>query len=231
MGTAHEIADAYWAGVFEVKDSAVWPDGVRATFVENGWNGVYVMRVGRSVRVRAPRHSRKVVEALMSGASVDSLTSRSLWLAGLADIRPTVLGPAAHFLASSMLDGGDGVTGLDPGHISSFVAGLDPDELDESGISDGAGAALFGAWMDGRLAAVASLSEWAGDASDVGVITHPLFRGRGLGQRVAAAAINDAVSRCGYARWRSREDNAGSMRLAQRLGLAYYGTNLGVRLG
>jgi hypothetical protein len=33
------------------------------------------------------------------------------------------------------------------------------------------------------------------------------------------------------ARWRSREDNFGSIRLAHRLGLAFYGTNVGIRLG
>lgn len=80
--------------------------------------------------------------------------------------------------------------------------------------------------MDGHLAAVASLAKWAGEASAVGVITDPLFRGRGLGRSVATAAINHAVSRCGIARFRSREDNVGSIRPAQRLGLAFYGTNV-----
>lgn len=218
----------YWAGVFEVGDAELWPVGVHPTFVESGWDGVYVMRVGQSVRLRAPRHLRSVIEPLVQDVSVDGLMNRSLWSVGLSERRPIVLGPASHFLADSPLDGGDGATPVEPGHASAFAAGLTPAELEESGVSEGV--ALFGVSVDGQLAAIASLTEWAGAMSDVGVITQPLFRGRGLGQTVATAALNDAISRCGFARWRAREDNLASIRLAKRLGLAFYGTNLGIRL-
>ena len=118
---------------------------------------------------------------------------------------------------------------MEPGHASAFAAGLSPAEWEESGVSEGV--ALFGVSVDGQLAAIAALTEWAGAMSDLGVITQPHFRGRGLGRTVATAALNDAISRCGFARWRSRADNLASIRLAKRLGLDFYGTNVGIRLG
>lgn len=230
MAQADAIADSYWADVFEVEDAELWPDGVHPTFVDNGWDGVYLMRVGRSVRLRVPSRLRDAVEELVNDVSVDAVMSRSLWSLGLAELHPTVLGPASHFLADSLLDERGHAFTLGRDQVSSFAAKLSMAEVEEAGISE-EGASLFGVFIDGKLAAVASLGEWAGSKSDVGVITSPPFRKQGLGHIVATAAVNEAVSRGGFARWRSREDNLGSIRLAQRLGLTYYGTNLGVRLG
>jgi ribosomal protein S18 acetylase RimI-like enzyme len=230
MASADAIADSYWADVFEVVDAELWPDGVHPTFVDSGWDGIYLMRVGRSVRLRVPMRLRGTVEELVGLVSVDAVMSRSLWSLGLAELCPTVLGPASHFLADSLLDERGHAVELDRDEVSSFAAELSSAEVEEAGISE-EGAALFGVFVDGELAAVASLGEWAGELSDVGVITAPHFRKQGLGRIVATAAINKAVSRGGFARWRSREDNLGSIHLAQRLGLTHYGTNLGVRLG
>jgi ribosomal protein S18 acetylase RimI-like enzyme len=230
MASADAIADSYWADIFEVENAELWPDGVHPTFVNSGWDGIYLMRVDRSVRLRVPMQARDAVEALVRNVSVDTVMSPSLWSLGLAELRPTVMGPASHFLADALLVERGHVVVLDSDQVSSFVAELPSAEVEESGISEER-AAPIGVFLEGQLAAVASLGEWAGEKSDVGVITHPRFRERGLGRIVATAAINQAVSRGGFARWRSREDNRGSIRLAQRLGLTYYGTNLGVRLG
>ena len=234
MATAADIADAYWARVFEGADAEPWPTGVHLTFADDGWDGVYVMRVGASVRVRAPRRTRDVVEPLVRAAPAERLLGRAMWLDGLADLGPTVLGPASHFVADAPVGGaGDGdrerAHAIDAAQAAAFAAHLAADEVEEAGILED-GAQHFGVSADGRLAAVSALTDWAGAPSDVGVITAPRRRGRGLGRIAAAPAIDHAVSQAGFARWRSRDDNPASIAIARRLGLAFYGTNLGIRL-
>lgn len=97
-------------------------DGVHPTFVDGGWDGVYLMRVGESVRLRMPMHLRDAVDGLLNRVSVDGVMSRSLWSLGLGDLHPTVLGPAAHFLADTLLDECGHVVVLDRDAVSSFAA-------------------------------------------------------------------------------------------------------------
>ena len=182
MTPAQEIADSYWANVFEADRSELWSEGVHATFVDGGWDGVYVMRAGPSVRVRAPERVRPTLEALIWDVSPDALMSPSVWATRLAELRPTVLGPASHFLTDSPVDVATQARVLHPESVSSLAADVPPAELEEAGITED-GAALFGVAVDGQVVAVASLSEWADELSDIGVVTHPAFRGRGSRSR------------------------------------------------
>ncbi|MFK3669458.1 hypothetical protein ACI2IX_04745 [Leifsonia aquatica] len=92
MASADAIADSYWAHVFEVEDAELWPDGVHPTFVYGGWDGDYLMRVGRSVGLRAPMRLRDAVGELVGLVAVDAVMSSSLWALGPAEFCPRILG-------------------------------------------------------------------------------------------------------------------------------------------
>jgi ribosomal protein S18 acetylase RimI-like enzyme len=86
-----------------------------------------------------------------------------------------------------------------------------PEGLAESGMG-------WGAWLDGRLAAVACVF-FQGDAyEDLGVATEPAYRGLGLSTACTAALCADTFGRGRKASWNTSLDNVPSQRVAEKLG-------------
>ena len=91
-------------------------------------------------------------------------------------------------------------------------------------------AGAFGVVEEDRLVAGSVLSPLWGWPADVGVLVAPDARGRGLGARVAAAALASGVATAGFAAFRTMRANASSTGIAAQLGLEAYGANLLVPL-
>lgn len=84
---------------------------------------------------------------------------------------------------------------------------------------------VVGAFVGGRLACAASMYPWRGTRlADLGVLTAPEHRGRGLARAVVRAAATEAVARDHEPQYRCQTDNAPSMALAASVGLALLGT-------
>ena len=83
---------------------------------------------------------------------------------------------------------------------------------------------VFGTFVEGRLVSVASMYPWSGtQLADIGVITLPDFRGRGLG-RATVRAISAAAIVKGYEpQYRCQLDNAASVALARAAGFTLFG--------
>ena len=93
-----------------------------------------------------------------------------------------------------------------------------PAERDESGTT---GLPAFG-YLDGPdLLAIACLGTWQAMPT-VGVLTHPLARGRGLASLVVAAAAREGLSRSTVAQYRAWQRNRASIAVATRCGFTYY---------
>jgi GNAT superfamily N-acetyltransferase len=88
--------------------------------------------------------------------------------------------------------------------------------------------AVFGAFEQDRLVAAASMYPWddgpaAVHIADTGVLTLPLFRGRGHA-RTLVRAISRHACRLGYEpQYRCQTDNQASVSLARSAGLSQYG--------
>ena len=111
------------------------------------------------------------------------------------------------------------LTGGDTG----AVAGLSEDigwigETWGDGAGLAAGGLGWGAFVDGRLASVAVPFYLGERYEDIGVVTEPEHRGRGLSPACAAAVIADALARGHRAAWSTSTDNVASIRVAERLG-------------
>jgi RimJ/RimL family protein N-acetyltransferase len=79
----------------------------------------------------------------------------------------------------------------------------------------------WGAFVDGRLAAVAN-SFFVGESyEDIGVVTEPEFRGLGLSTACAGALCLDILARGRRPSWTTSTDNAASLRVAQKLGFVF----------
>jgi GNAT superfamily N-acetyltransferase len=222
-------ADAYWASVFQTDRADLRRPGLHVTFVDDPDAGIYVLRLGDTVRVRAPETRRTQVDGLTAGLSLSHALDGAAWRAALHDADPVILGPAAHFLTGTRVGSVTDTAHPSDEDMRRMTTPIAVDEVEESGVLE-SGVERFGLWIDDAVAAVSSLSNWVGGRTDIGVLVAPHARGRGLGRAVATIAVDAAIRRAGIARWRCREDNTASMRLASSLGLQPYGRNLGIRL-
>ncbi|MBA2552623.1 MAG: GNAT family N-acetyltransferase [Geodermatophilaceae bacterium] len=68
------------------------------------------------------------------------------------------------------------------------------------------------------VVAASGFEVWADAVAHLGVLTDPSHRGRGLGRRVAGAAVAAALERGLIPQWRARADLTASRRVAEVLG-------------
>lgn len=86
-------------------------------------------------------------------------------------------------------------------------------ELSQISIVD----ALVVGWFDGdRLAGVGSLLERQHEIDDIGVITHPAYRGRQIAVQITMYLRNNIVRRGRVAQYITIETNRGSVRVAEK---------------
>lgn len=81
----------------------------------------------------------------------------------------------------------------------------------------------------GRVVAAGNMTDWRGVPADVGVLTDPSLRGRGLAGRLVGAMVADALPTVGVARYRALASNVASLAVARRLGFEQYGQNFRAR--
>ncbi len=123
--------------------------------------------------------------------------------------------PAA---ATRQLTAGDGE------RFAAFTAGAPEDDLDEAFVELDHWL-VYGTFVADRLAAVASMYPWQDTAlADLGVITLPAFRGRGLARQTVRALSAHALGLGYEPQYRCQLDNRASVALAHSSGLTPFGT-------
>ncbi|MBM6621117.1 GNAT family N-acetyltransferase [Micrococcaceae bacterium RIT802] len=115
------------------------------------------------------------------------------------------------------------LTSDDADLFSRFTATASAADLDEAYVELDHWA-VFGALAENRLACVASAYPWReGKLADIGVLTLPQFRGRGLARNVVRSISRRAYSRGYVPQYRCQPSNAGSRAVAAAAGLTYFG--------
>jgi RimJ/RimL family protein N-acetyltransferase len=82
-----------------------------------------------------------------------------------------------------------------------------------------------------EIAAAANLTNFLGVPSDVGVLTHPKYRGKGYSSRVARAATSYAVDHHELARYRADVDDTRGQAIATSLGFEPYFQHIAITPG
>lgn len=77
---------------------------------------------------------------------------------------------------------------------------------------------VAGAVVEGRVVAIAHTSSYSERHADVGVFTHPGWRGRGLATAAAALVVRQVQAAGRTPVWSAGEDNFASLRVAHKLG-------------
>lgn len=220
--------EQWWRDVFDTHDS-LWsgvtvqhPHGLLGDYA--GW---YVAWRDAGVHVSAPSSADADEVASLSREAVLSLQAVEFWHAFAKQRGLTVIGPGVHRYLDEDPGPSDGVERVDPRELLALRDVVDADDWDESGFEDAlaeSGAVAFATAGGGAV-----LTELAGAPRNIGLLVAHDARGTGRGTTLGRAAASYAVSRHGYARWRSRDTNVPSCRAAERLGFEPYATQLAVR--
>jgi GNAT superfamily N-acetyltransferase len=220
--------EKWWRDVFDVHD-ALWskvtvrhPHGLLGDYA--GW---YVAWRDVGAHVSAPSSADADDVASLSREAPLSLQAVEFWHAFAQQRGLTVIGPGVHRYLDEDPGPIDGVERVDPHALLALRDLVVDDDWDESGFEDAItepGVVAFATAGGGAV-----LTELAGAPRNIGLLVADDARGAGLGTTLGRAAASYAVSRHGYARWRSRDTNVPSCRAAERLGFEPYATQLAVR--
>lgn len=115
--------------------------------------------------------------------------------------------------------------------LLAFLNGINLADRAESGFA-GADHETTRFWIlreDDRVVAAGNMTDWRGRPADVGVLTEPSQRGRGLACRLVGAMVADALPAVGLVRYRALASNVASLAVAKRLGFERYGQNFRAR--
>jgi len=197
-------------------------------------HGVYLGHIGDVVLVYCPDQLRSRAAAVIAATPPGELfTARSCAaIAGVPERH--VIGPswhgftdASHFTPACP-PGGRRLDRDDP-LLADLRAACGDDDWADSAMADPDGVA-YGLEEDGRLAAAGNLTPFRGHPADIGLLTRPDARGRGLATRIAVQMICDALPTAGIVRYRALITNTPSLAIARSLGFAGCGQNLVARV-
>jgi GNAT superfamily N-acetyltransferase len=116
------------------------------------------------------------------------------------------------------------LTFADAEAFAEFTVTVPADDMDEASVELDHWLVL-GTFADGRLVAAASMYPWRGtEFADIGVITLPEYRGRGLAKRTVRAISARALAEGYEPQYRCQLGNTPSASLALAAGFAQFGT-------
>lgn len=231
MASRHRI-NLFWQTVFGTEGAGGEPLVTAHRCPElAGYPGVYCVLRNQQVLISAP--ADLVGHITRAGVTATTATDSTWWRNQLSTWR--TVGPSIHTFTDQQPTRMTTATGIQiqttaSQDLEELRASVPDAEWAESGF---AGEDVMQAWRainsDGLTVAAANLTRFDGVPADVGVLTHPGFRGQGIAGSVAAAAVRHAVRYQGIARWRALTTNTPSLRLAAKLGFERNCLQLAIR--
>ena len=231
-----DVVDHAWAealgcdvGLLRRPGVHLVPGGTRLQGLER----VYLARIGDATLVSCPPSVRARAESVLAGLS-PAAAFRADTCARLARTVPSqVHGPSWHGF-------------VDPAHVLTPVEGrgrrlptdhplltelrhaCGDDDWAEGGFYFGddleeEAVLVYGIEEQGRLVAAGNLTPFRARPADVGLVTRPEARGRGLATSLTVRMVTDVLPHVGVVRYRALLTNAPSLRIAASLGFQEHG--------
>jgi GNAT superfamily N-acetyltransferase len=114
--------------------------------------------------------------------------------------------------------------------LQRLAAACGPTAWEHSGI-DPTHPPVFGCFAGDTLAAAGMLERWGDRLLQVGIVTHPGYRGRGYGKAVVSAMSAYGLATGGVMQYRTLEANVPSVGIARALGFQRWALTLAVGFG
>ncbi len=226
------IANSYWAAHLgcETDELFAKPFHVLTHGGElMGYNGVFALFRGDAVMVSLPPDSADSLRARLADLH-QGCTPASL-KAALSSIATKIIGPAFIGYAETMLPPLHQVRAIGPEDVAAVQAleqSCDATEWEHGGSSFEV--ACSGVFAGDQLVALAGYEVWGGGIAHISIITHPAFRGQGLGRSAVAHLALRALDTGLLPQYRTLESNGPSIRVAETLGFQAYATSVAARL-
>lgn len=199
-----------------------------------GYHGAYLLRWADACIVSVPEPHVDPISVALSGRSPDAVFDADTLSALFAGAVERVIGPAvqaytdAHDCRSADARGTRPLTTNDTEALRQLAATCDPTEWEHSGI-DSEGAVVFGCFAGAQLTAAGMLRP-SGILRQIGIVTHPAFRGQGYGRAVVSAMTAAALREGAIPHYQTLAANLASRAIARGLGFTEYARTLAVRL-
>jgi GNAT superfamily N-acetyltransferase len=227
--------DRHWARFFGVDAALLGQPGVHVVPHAQlaDYDGVWLFRRGATCVVSAPPERLAELRERLAARSVAELGQRDA-VSALFPGAAAVVGPAFHASVAPDCfvphpDPEVRALGADDVAREEALRAACPAESWQDGGPATPDAPRWGCFREARLVALAHQRAWPGDACDVGVITHPRWRGRGCGTGAASAAVEAALAEGRLVLYQTLVANTAAVSLAQALGFDPYATHLAVR--
>lgn len=197
---------------------------------------MYLLRLGDGLTFGAPPDHADRLSTAARDARPDELYSADAARDLVGDDAGIVLGPSQHTYVDAATFSPPGPCDArrlgprDADAFARFRSEIADDEWHEGGFAEDMGNVTWGAFEGGRLVAMGNMTDFGGAPADVGVVTHPSARGRGIGTRLVGTMVAEALASVPVVRYRALVGNTASLAIADRLGFVADGSNIAVRL-
>ena len=224
-------ADAYWAAFFGCPAETMFAEPARV--IEHSpalaeYSGIIAFFCeGRALISIPSACPEEICSRLVAAAESPATFADAFAAEGLSVVGPAFIGYGEEIPAPEKQV--RLLTAEDRQAWSDLRASCSPIEWEHGG-SELAATGAAGAFVDGKLAALAGYENWGDALAHLSVVTHPDFRGQGYGAAVVALSAQTALSVDLLPQYRTLEANVPSMRIAEKLGFERYATSVAVRL-
>ena len=201
-----------------------------------GYRHVYLARLEAAVLVYCPPELVERAGGVITGSSPDEIFTPA-GASALGGGRTTgILGPSRHaFLDREHFHPTAHPMGLrlepdDPG-FALLREACGEEEWGEAGFGKRPGKdPVYGIRQGGILVAAGNMTPYRQRPADVGILTHPAHRDRGLARSLVSLMVAEALPTAGVVRYRALVANVASLSVAAALGFVPHGENLVARL-
>jgi hypothetical protein len=238
MSSLLDIVDASWAEDLGCPTELLFEPGVHLvtggrTFL--GYQAVYMACFETSIIVYSPPECTALAKTVLASTTKDECFTPAAAALIAGSKKDNVLGPSRHaFIDFAHFRPDENPAGMRLDVDNPTLVGLralcGEDEWAEAGFGRADGV-LYGLKSGDRLLAAGNMTMYRGHPADVGVITEPAHRGRGIARGLVTTMITDLLPTVGVVRYRALLTNLPSLAVADRLGFVSRGENLVVRLG
>lgn len=225
--------EQYWSADLACAPADFHQSGIAICVDRSAYQGAVFLRTGPACVVSLPEGWLEHARDTLTGRDPEEVFRPRALAAIFVGAVDRIIGPAyLGYLAAGVSPKTDPevrrVEGMNS-QLRRLQQVCDPTEWAHAG-ADTRGSTLFGLLQGDELVCLGSSIPWGEPLEHLGILTHPLHRGRGLARRVVSTMAASALERQRVPQYRTLCANTPSWRVGQAVGFEEWAQTLAVRL-